>query len=138
MEQAIKDAYNDEILKEFMGLYGIGEGQIELLDGFESFVYEVSQDGRHYALRISHTGLRRSKEEIPGEAEFIHYLAMNGVACARPLLSPQGRLVEESAKATMNLWRLRLNGRRAARLERKIAPWNLCGSLGPSWDACIG
>ena len=97
MEQAIKDAYNEQILHEFMERYGIGASDITLLDGFESFVYEVKAGGRHYALRISHTGLRRTKEEIRGEAEFIHYLAQNGVACARPLLSPQGRLVEESS-----------------------------------------
>jgi len=96
MEQAIKDAYSDAILQEFMERYGIASSDITLLDGFESFVYEVKVDGRHYALRVSHTGLRRSKEEIRGEAEFIHYLAKNGVACARPLLSPRGRLVEES------------------------------------------
>lgn len=97
MEQAIKDAYSESILREFMERYGIGASDITLLDGFESFVYEVKEGGRHYALRISHTGLRRSKEEIRGEAEFINYLAQNGVACARPLLSPQGKLVEESA-----------------------------------------
>lgn len=98
MEQAIIDAYGEEILQEFMERYGIEASQIELLDGFESFVYHVVQEGRECALRISHTGLRRSLEEIRGEAEFIHYLAQNGVSCARPLMSPQGNLVERSAE----------------------------------------
>ena len=46
MERRIKDRYGDRILGEAMARYAIEAGQIELLDGFESFMYAMTTDPR--------------------------------------------------------------------------------------------
>jgi Ser/Thr protein kinase RdoA (MazF antagonist) len=93
MEKEIKDRFHDGILQEAMQRYGIGEGDIRLLDGFESFMYEFQQDGRDYILRLAHSR-RRSVELIQGEVDWINYLAAGGAGVARAILSRQGNLVE--------------------------------------------
>lgn len=93
MEKEIKDRFHDGILQEAMRRYRIGEGNIHLLDGFESFMYEFQQDGRDYILRLAHSR-RRSVELIQGEVDWINYLAAGGAGVARAILSRQGNLVE--------------------------------------------
>ena len=94
MDPKIVKRYNDEILHEAMHRFGIQENQIELLDGFESFMYEFyrSQDGE-FILRVGHSG-RRSPELIAGEVDWINYLARGGANVSRAILSNQGKLVE--------------------------------------------
>jgi Ser/Thr protein kinase RdoA (MazF antagonist) len=97
MEPRIKDRFNDEILTEAMRRYGIAEGHIHLLDGFESFMYEF--DWRRGGLpvsgilRIGHS-LRRTPTLIQGEVDWINYLADGGAGVAKAWLSEQGNLVE--------------------------------------------
>ena len=93
MEKAIKERYSDEILSEAMARYGIAEDKIELLDGFESYIYAFERDGAHYILRIAHS-IRRSVTMIRGEVDWINYLAAGGVGVARAVLSERGELVE--------------------------------------------
>jgi Ser/Thr protein kinase RdoA (MazF antagonist) len=93
MEKAIKERFHPGILQEAMGRYGIGEGDIRLLDGFESFMYEFQGDGRDYILRLAHSR-RRSEALIQGEVDWINYLAAGGAGVARAVLSRQGKLVE--------------------------------------------
>jgi Ser/Thr protein kinase RdoA (MazF antagonist) len=93
MEKEIKDRFHEGILQEAMRRYGIGEGEIQLLDGFESFMYEFQQDGGDYILRLAHTR-RRSVELIQGEVDWINFLAAGGAGVARAVLSRQGKLVE--------------------------------------------
>jgi len=40
MEPKIVQRYNDDILHEAMTRFGIEEDKIELLDGFESYIYD--------------------------------------------------------------------------------------------------
>lgn len=94
MEPAIREKYNDNILREIMGKYGIDKDKIKLLDGFESFIYEFERDGREYILRISHTGLRRTRSQILAEVDYINYMADNGVPAARAVASLRGEFVE--------------------------------------------
>lgn len=93
METRIKRRYNETILDEARLRYGIEPDRIELLDGFESFMYEFERDGRSYILRLSHS-LRRGEELICGEVDWINYLAAGGAAVARAVESVSGRLVE--------------------------------------------
>ena len=79
MEQRIRERYTDSIKKEAMERYGIQDGQIELLDGFESYMYEYQQGDVKYILRIGHS-LRRSEELIHGEVAWINYLAAGGAS----------------------------------------------------------
>ena len=94
MDPKIVNRYNDEILRVAMQRFGIRENQIELLDGFESFIYEFyrPQDGE-FILRIGHSG-RRTPELIAGEVDWINYLARGGANVSRAILSNQGKLVE--------------------------------------------
>jgi Ser/Thr protein kinase RdoA (MazF antagonist) len=97
MESRIKERFNDEILAEAMHRYGIAEGHIHLLDGFESFMYEfdwtrssVPESG---ILRIGHS-LRRTPALIQAEVDWINYLAEGGAGVAKAWLSVDGNLVE--------------------------------------------
>jgi Ser/Thr protein kinase RdoA (MazF antagonist) len=93
MESRIKDRYSDTILQAAMGRYGIAPGQIRLLDGFESFIYEFQRGGEATILRIGHS-LRRSVPLICGEVDWINYLAAGGASVARAVPSARGNLVE--------------------------------------------
>ncbi|MBI5960038.1 MAG: phosphotransferase [Chloroflexi bacterium] len=93
MEPEIKDRYNDQILQTAMQRFGIAEGQIKLLDGFESFMYEFQRDGGEYILRIGHSR-RRTVDLIKGEVDWINALAAGGAGVAKAIRSASGALVE--------------------------------------------
>ncbi len=93
MDPKSKALYSDAILAEAMRRYGINEGQIELLDGFESFIYTFQKDGQDYILRLSHS-LRYSLAGIEGEIDWINFLAAGGVPAARAVPALSGRLTE--------------------------------------------
>jgi len=94
LEQRIKERYSQSILKEAMERYAIGDDQIRLLDGFESYMYEFRHDGAEYILRIGHS-LRRSVDLILGEVDWINYLARGGASVSRAIESKDGNLVEQ-------------------------------------------
>lgn len=96
MEQEIQDRFNDAILAEARRRYDIAADQIEILDGFESFIFEYQKNGRDYILRLGHSR-RRSPEMIHGEVDWINYLAAGGAGVARAVLSQNGNLVEAIA-----------------------------------------
>ncbi len=93
MEQAIRERYNKDILAETAGRYGVKPDQIQLLDSFESFIFEFEKNGKPLILRLSHS-IRRSKNMILGEVDWINYLAGNGLGVAQALPSPGDELVE--------------------------------------------
>ncbi len=93
MEKRIKDRYNDDILHTMMQRYAIQPEQIQLLDGFESFMYAFERDGDAYILRVGHS-LRRSIPLIQGEVDWINYLAAGGASVSRAILSENDNLVE--------------------------------------------
>jgi Ser/Thr protein kinase RdoA (MazF antagonist) len=93
MEPDIKARFNEQILHAAMQHFGIAEGQISLLDGFESFIYEFQRDGGAYILRIGHSR-RRTVELIQGEVDWINFLAAGGAGVARAVVSSSGALVE--------------------------------------------
>jgi Ser/Thr protein kinase RdoA (MazF antagonist) len=93
MEKRIKERYDDAILHEAMHRYDIARAQIQLLDGFESFIYEFQRGQQAYILRVGHS-LRRSVPLIQGEVDWINYLAKGGASVARAILSENGELVE--------------------------------------------
>jgi len=93
MDSKITQRYNDDILHQAMNCFGIDADKIELLDGFESFIYEYSYQERDFILRIGHS-LRRSPELIAGEVDWINYLAEGGASVSRAIYSQRGALVE--------------------------------------------
>jgi amicoumacin kinase len=93
MDPKIAARYNDKILQAAMWRYNISAECIELLDGFESFIYRFKRPDGHFILRIGHSS-RRSPDLIRGEVDWINYLAAGGALVARAILSASGNLVE--------------------------------------------
>lgn len=93
MEQRIKDRFDDTILQEIIERFGIQKSQIKILDSFESYIYEFSKNSKDFILRISHS-IRRNKNLIHGEVDWINYLADRGVGVSKAIPSNMGNLVE--------------------------------------------
>lgn len=96
MEEAIKSRFNDSILGEAARRFGVAPSALELLDGFESFIYAFERNDAAYILRIGHS-LRRSAALIQGEVDWINYLVKGGVGASRAVTSEAGNLVEHVA-----------------------------------------
>jgi Ser/Thr protein kinase RdoA (MazF antagonist) len=94
MDPKIAARFNDGILGSAMSYYNIANDQIELLDGFESFIYKFQRPDGKFILRIGHSD-RRSPDLIHGEVDWINYLADGGASVAKAILSENGNLVEE-------------------------------------------
>lgn len=93
MDPKIAARFNNEILNAALLRYNIPSDKIELLDGFESFIYRFQRPDGQFILRIGHSS-RRSVKLIRGEADWINYLAAGGAPVARAVLSEAGNLVE--------------------------------------------
>ncbi len=93
MEERIKERFNPAILEEALRRYGVTPDRARLLDGFESFMYEMDRAGETYILRIGHS-LHRDAPLIQAEVDWINYLAAGGASVARAIFSAQNRLVE--------------------------------------------
>ena len=93
MEKRIKDRFNEQILGRTKRHFGIADDQIQLLDGFESFIYEFERQNQSYILRIGHS-FRRSEPLIQGEVDWMNYLAAGGASVSKAILSEDGNLVE--------------------------------------------
>ncbi len=93
MEAEIRERYNGKILQEAASRYGVEPNQINLLDGFESFMFQFDQNGQAFILRLSHS-IRRSADLINGEVDWINYLAAGGLGVSRAVPSRRGELVE--------------------------------------------
>ena len=93
MDKVIKARFSKDILRTAMQRFGIRDGDIRELGGFESFIYEFTRDSSAFILRIGHAS-RRSENLVLGEVDWINYLARGGVSVARAVESTEGRLVE--------------------------------------------
>ncbi len=93
MDPQIAARFNDKILQSAMQRYDIPAGNIEELDGFESFIYRFERPDGRFILRIGHSQ-RRSPELIHGEVDWINYLAAGGASVARAIHSTDNNLVE--------------------------------------------
>lgn len=93
MDPRIAARFNESILQTAMQDYGISPNTIQMLDGFESFIYEFQRPDGNFILRIGHSD-RRSPDLIRGEVDWINYLAANNTSVARAILSDNGKLVE--------------------------------------------
>ncbi len=93
MDPKIASRFNDKILQSARQYYNIAADKIELLDGFESFIYKFQRPDGQFILRLGHSS-RRSPNLIRGEVDWINYLAKGGASVARAILSENGNLVE--------------------------------------------
>jgi Ser/Thr protein kinase RdoA (MazF antagonist) len=93
MDPKIVQRYNNDILKAAIKRFGIEAHNIELLDGFESYIYSFTREDGEFILRIGHS-LRRTQDLIQGEVDWINYLAAGGAGVAKAIVSNNGQLVE--------------------------------------------
>jgi len=94
MDKSVTALFSQTILEQALHAYGIECSTATLLDGFESFIYQVSKNGKDYILRIGHSA-RRSPDLIRGESEFLNYLSEGGLSVPQVFFSEAGKLVEE-------------------------------------------
>ena len=58
MDPQIAARFNDDILQAALQRYAIAPDQVQLLDGFESFIYEFHRSDGDFILRIGHSACR--------------------------------------------------------------------------------
>lgn len=93
MEKAVRDLFNNSILETALNRYCIPMQDATILDGFESYIFNVRRNGCDYILRIGHSS-RRSADLIQGEGEFINHLRDGGLSVPQVLPSTNQQLVE--------------------------------------------
>ncbi len=93
MEKAIRDLFNNSILETALKRYHISRKDATILDGFESYIYNVRREGCDHILRIGHSS-RRTADLIQGEAEFINHLRDGGLSVPQVLPSNNQQFVE--------------------------------------------
>lgn len=93
MDPQIASRFNDQLLQRAMQYYAIAPDNIQVLDGFESYIYEFERPDGQFILRIGHSS-RRTPDQIRGEVDWINYLAAGGASVAHAILSELGNLVE--------------------------------------------
>jgi len=93
MEKVTRDLFNPTLFESILNCYRIPLSDANILDGFESFIFNVRRDGCEFILRIGHSS-RRSADLIQGEAEFLNYLRGGGLSVPQVLPSANGMLVE--------------------------------------------
>jgi amicoumacin kinase len=64
------------------------------LAGLKAYVYEYTKDKVDYILKITHT-LRRDKDYLMGELEWMSFLFSHHVSLSEPVLSKCGKYIEE-------------------------------------------
>ena len=92
MEKRIRERFSDAILQQALAGFQIADNQVQLLDGFESFIYEFQRADQNYILRIGHSS-RRPENLIQGEVDWINYLHRGGAGVSRAILAEDGQLV---------------------------------------------
>jgi amicoumacin kinase len=93
MDPKIAARFTPDILAAACRRYDTSPNSVNLLDGFESIIYEFGNPDGDFILRIGHSN-RRSPDMIRGEVDWINYLSDGGTTVARAVLSSAGNLVE--------------------------------------------
>ena len=93
MHKESKKLFTPDVLHQAIEKFGFKDEEVKLLNGFESFIYEVKHNGQNLILRITHS-LHRSANEIEAEVDWVNYLIKGGVPAAKAFKSKNGNLVE--------------------------------------------
>ncbi len=93
MEPKIRNLFAPQILQTALKRYDIAPQNAQILDGFESFIYNVQKNNQDFILRIGHDS-RRTTNLVQGESEFLNHLSKGGLSVPQVLPSENGRLVE--------------------------------------------
>jgi len=90
----------DKTISELRLLYNLKADQIQLLGGFDNFVYDITKPNSNSILRV---GFQKSEIEIEAEIDWILYLHNHGIKVSPPLHSPQGNYIETLTQDTVPL-----------------------------------
>jgi len=94
MENHIKEALTDDLVKEAIKYYDIDESKLKYLGGFENFVYEYEKNNESYILRLVHSS-HRIYNYVLAEIEFIDYLYINGANVSKIVKSINNQVSEK-------------------------------------------
>lgn len=94
MEKWIEELRTDEVLSQAAEFFNTSLSDLNLIGGFENYVYDYKIENKEFVLRITHTS-HRSKDQLCGELEWIEFLYEKGANVYRPVHSVNDRLVEE-------------------------------------------
>jgi Ser/Thr protein kinase RdoA (MazF antagonist) len=97
--------------------------KVEHVQDSESFVYRISRGETHFYLRFTHE-VRRSREQIAAELEYVQYVSDRGVAVARPVQSRAGHLIEDFEFDGLALCACVFEAAPGARLMWRTPSWN--------------
>lgn len=93
MEEHIRKAINDDVIKKAAKLYDASFNDVVYIGGFENFVYEITKGNTEYILRLAHSD-HRKYNEILAEIEFIDYLSKNGANVSQVIKTNNNELSE--------------------------------------------
>ena len=93
MLERFRHLFSEDVRKEAEVRFGLMGVPWTVLDGSHSYVYDYDLGDRNVVLKITHT-LHRTADQINGEQDFLHHLAVNGVTVSRSVASTHGKIVE--------------------------------------------
>lgn len=78
MEKDVEKLMTDQLLNQFLNLYGL-EPKVKKLGDFENYVFETYKNGKALILRITHSS-HRSGEDIESEMDWMRHLHKFGLS----------------------------------------------------------
>ncbi len=79
LDREIEKLFNNQILGEAARKFNIDMSTLNLIGGFQNYVYEYKKQEKSYILRFTHSS-HRSDNLIKGELDWVLYLINNGVS----------------------------------------------------------
>jgi len=95
--QKLTNQHEDGLIKRAVELFALNSREVKAFRSYEgcrNLVYSARKGDRHVILRFSYHQ-DRTRNQIRAELDFINYLAENGVRVSIPLLSQNGKYMEE-------------------------------------------
>lgn len=94
MEKWIDELKTDEVLQKAAEFFNTDKEKLNIIGGFENYVYDYKLNDKEYVLRMTHSS-HRSKDQLFGELEWLEFLYENGADVYKPVHSVNDSLVEE-------------------------------------------
>lgn len=94
LDREIEKLFNNQILGEAARKFNIDMSTLNLIGGFQNYVYEYKKQEKSYILRFTHSS-HRSDNLIKGELDWVLYLINSGVSASKPIYSISGNLSEK-------------------------------------------
>lgn len=103
MDPQIKSLFLDEHAIEGAARFGVSQGDLTFIGGFQNFIYSYTREEFKYILRFTPSTLRMPVG-LEAEIEWIRYLAENGMSVSEPVSSINGKDVERIPGKIMDFY----------------------------------